>query len=78
MIEFQSSDLQYTERMCGILSLYSAIVQTFLVPNPYSIEHGWTWLARCLNQSPRPISPLLLYTFLNVIFIEILTFNIKI
>ncbi|KAJ3369928.1 Nuclear pore complex nucleoporin component [Kappamyces sp. JEL0680] len=68
------NEIQYGERMCGILSLYAAIIQTdsskqlllIPVPNAYGIEHAWSWLARMLNMKPRKITPLLLHSFLMV------------
>eukprot|EP00842_Homolaphlyctis_polyrhiza_P006682 jgi/Hompol1/7014/HPOL_005158-RA len=60
------SEEQYSERMCGILSLYAAIIQTSAVPNNYGIAHGWTWLACIMNLKPRKITPLLLITFLEI------------
>ncbi|GBB85459.1 hypothetical protein RclHR1_00120013 [Rhizophagus clarus] len=60
----------YYKRMCAILALYCAIMQTVpLIPNrvnPYSMDHAWIWLARLLNLPPRKITPFLLYIFLKV------------
>ncbi|CAB4398929.1 GLE1-domain-containing protein [Rhizophagus irregularis] len=60
----------YFKRMCAILALYCAIMQTVpLIPNrinPYSMDHAWIWLARLLNLPPQKITPFLLYTFLKV------------
>ncbi|KAJ2314765.1 Nuclear pore complex nucleoporin component [Coemansia sp. RSA 2611] len=59
----------YSERMAGMLALFAAIVQTPDIggqPNPFPVHHGWTWLARMLNQKPRAISPMLVQTFLSV------------
>ncbi|KAJ2158945.1 hypothetical protein GGF46_003384 [Coemansia sp. RSA 552] len=61
----------YMERMAGMIALYAAIVQTPAIgagdkPNSYGISHGWTWMARMANQTPRSISPLLVQTFLSV------------
>ncbi|KAJ2759725.1 hypothetical protein IWQ57_006481, partial [Coemansia nantahalensis] len=58
----------YMERMAGMVALFAAIVQTASngSSNPFPIRHGWTWLARMLNQAPRTISPLLVQTFLSV------------
>ncbi|KAI8927632.1 GLE1-like protein-domain-containing protein [Entophlyctis helioformis] len=64
--QLSETDVQYEERMCGILSLYAAIVQTDNIPNSYGIAHGWTWIARILNLKPRKITPLLIHTFLDV------------
>lgn len=52
--------------MCGILSLYAAIIQTDAIPNSYGMENGWKWMARLLNMKPRKITPLLIHTFLVV------------
>ncbi|ORX97920.1 GLE1-domain-containing protein [Basidiobolus meristosporus CBS 931.73] len=62
------TEVQYNERMGGILSLYSAIVQTSPenFQNPYGIANGWTWLARIVNLPPRPITPILINIFLEV------------
>ncbi|KAH6582555.1 hypothetical protein BASA61_008454 [Batrachochytrium salamandrivorans] len=60
------SEIQYGERMCGILSLYAAIVQTSNIPNSYNIANGWVWMSRILNMKPRRITTLLLYTFLEI------------
>ncbi|KAK9761158.1 hypothetical protein K7432_014147 [Basidiobolus ranarum] len=62
------SEVQYNERMGGILALYAAIIQTSPenFQNPYGITHGWTWLARIVNLPPRPITPILINTFLEV------------
>ena len=43
-----------------------------LVPNSYPISQAWTWLARLLNMKPRRLTPLLLYTFLDVCGHELL------
>ncbi|KAI8899894.1 GLE1-like protein-domain-containing protein [Globomyces pollinis-pini] len=62
------TELQYNERMCGIVSLYAAIIQTKVpnIPNPFGIQHAWTWLARILNMKPRKLTPQLIYTFLEI------------
>ena len=60
------SEIQYGERMCGILSVYAAIIQTTALPHSYGISHGWTWMARILNMPPRRITGLLIITFLEV------------
>ncbi|KAJ2352730.1 hypothetical protein GGF43_003678, partial [Coemansia sp. RSA 2618] len=59
----------YAERMAGMLALFAAIVQMPDIngtPNPFPVHHAWTWLARMANMPPRPISPLLVQTFLSV------------
>ena len=60
------SESQYMENMCGIVALYASIIQMKLVPNTYSMNRGWTWIARLLNMKPRTITPLLLHTFLDI------------
>jgi hypothetical protein len=64
--EKYETEIQYQERMCGILALYAAILQTTALPHSYGIENGWRWLARILNMPPRRITPLLLLTFLEI------------
>lgn len=67
------TEIQYGERMCGIVALYAAVVQTdasnpylIIVPNSYGIQHGWSWMARILNMKPRKLTPLLILTFLEI------------
>ncbi|EGF78345.1 hypothetical protein BATDEDRAFT_26953 [Batrachochytrium dendrobatidis JAM81] len=60
------TEIQYGERMCGILSLYAAMIQTTTVKNNHGIENGWKWMARILNMKPRRITPLLIHTFLEI------------
>ncbi|KAJ2846833.1 Nuclear pore complex nucleoporin component [Coemansia brasiliensis] len=63
------SECIYSERMAGMLALFAVIVQTPDVggqPNPFSIHHAWTWLARIINMAPQAISPLLVQTFLSI------------
>ncbi|KAJ3096309.1 Nuclear pore complex nucleoporin component [Phlyctochytrium planicorne] len=63
---FESDD-KYNERMCGMVALYAAVVQTKdYVNNIYGIDFGWQWLARILNKKPRSISPMILHAFLEV------------
>ncbi|KAG0236892.1 hypothetical protein BGW42_002390 [Actinomortierella wolfii] len=59
---------EYVARQCAIFSLYCAIIQTTPIQgnNPYSISHGWTWMARILNMPPRPITPNLIDAFLEI------------
>jgi nucleoporin GLE1 len=60
----------YTERMCGLISFYAAIVQSIpLRPNsvnPYDIKFGWIWVASILNMRPRPITPYVLASFFDI------------
>lgn len=60
----------YTERMCGIVSFYAAIVQsTPLRPNsvnPYDVKFGWIWVASILNMHPRPITPYVVAAFFDI------------
>lgn len=62
--------VQYKEHMCGLISLWGAIVQTVPEPgvgeNPYPIRHGWTWMARLCNIPPRAITPALINAFLEI------------
>ncbi|XP_065830771.1 mRNA export factor GLE1-like [Oscarella lobularis] len=66
------SDDKYEKRMSGIIRLYAAIIQS--TPprgvgkaHPHGIEHGWTWLSRLVNLSPRSnITATMLYDFLEV------------
>ncbi|KAJ3260315.1 hypothetical protein HK103_000950 [Boothiomyces macroporosus] len=60
------TEIQYGERMCGIVALYAAVVQTDAIPNSYGIQHGWSWMARILNMKPRKLTPLLILTFLEI------------
>lgn len=60
----------YRDRMCGIIALYGAIMQTKPLrkglQHPHDLSHAWTWIASILNMSPRPITPLLICSFLEV------------
>ncbi|KAG2185823.1 hypothetical protein INT43_002260 [Umbelopsis isabellina] len=62
--------VQYKEHMCGLISLWGAIVQTVPEPgvgeNPYPIWRGWTWIARLCNIPPRAITPALINAFLEI------------
>eukprot|EP00126_Sphaerothecum_destruens_P000213 Sdes_comp10252_c0_seq1m1888 len=68
------SQEKYIERMCGITTLFAAIIQTEWSSsssnpqncNPLGIDFGWKWLARILNQNPTTITPSLLVCFLQV------------
>jgi hypothetical protein len=48
----------FTERMSGIVALWAAL----------SLKRPelWTWIARMSNMKPRSISPLLIFTFLEI------------
>ncbi|CAG8808386.1 22467_t:CDS:2, partial [Racocetra persica] len=60
----------YVNRMCAIVALYCAIMQTEpLYPqlkNPYYIDNAWTYLARLMNLRPQKITPSLLYICLKI------------
>ncbi|KAF6263423.1 GLE1-like protein-domain-containing protein [Scenedesmus sp. NREL 46B-D3] len=43
---------EFVSRMTAMVLLYGAIVQTATPGNPAGLEHGWAWLARCLNALP--------------------------
>ncbi|CAG8482103.1 9151_t:CDS:2 [Scutellospora calospora] len=64
------SEDAYVNRMCAIVALYCAIMQTDpLYPqlkNPYYIDNAWTYLARLMNLRPQKITPSLLYTCLQI------------
>ena len=60
------TEIQYEERMCGVLSLYSAIVQTTALPHSYGIQYGWKWLSRMFNLPVRRISASLILTFIEM------------
>lgn len=65
----------YRDRMCGIVALYGAIMQTRPMrkglPHTHDLGHAWTWLASILNMTPRPITPPILCSFLEVAGYEI-------
>lgn len=43
---------EYVARMSAMVLLYASIVQTESAGNPLPLSHGWTWMARCLNNMP--------------------------
>lgn len=59
------TEIQYEERMCGVVCLYAAIVQTTALPHSYGIQHGWKWLSRILNLPVRRITASLILTFIE-------------
>jgi len=66
--EGMEQESRYNERMEGMITLFSAIIQT---PNTsgnskLNMASGWTWLARILNMPPRQITSLTLITFLEI------------
>ncbi|ORX83772.1 GLE1-domain-containing protein [Anaeromyces robustus] len=66
--EGMENESRYNERMEGMITLFSAIIQT---PNTsgnskLNMASGWTWLARILNMPPRQITSLTLITFLEI------------
>lgn len=66
----------YMERSCGCVSLFAAVLQTDKilgpaqrwqnVSNPFSLDIGWTWLARIANREQRAITPALTFAFLEI------------
>lgn len=64
----------YMERSCGCISLFAAVLQTDCVlghswekiPNPFSLDIGWTWLARIANREQRTITPAITFAFLEI------------
>lgn len=67
------SEIQYGDRMCGIISFFAAIItSTVKKDSPeekadvLSIKMSWIWLARILNLKPRRITPLIIHSFLAV------------
>ncbi|CAG8720672.1 16502_t:CDS:2 [Acaulospora morrowiae] len=66
----------YIKRMCSILALYCAIMQTQPIhpnlKNPYSIDHAWTYLARLMNLKPKKITPFLLCTCIQITGAELI------
>lgn len=66
------SEIQYGERMCGILAFYAALIQMQPSSNAHGMDNGWTWFARILNMKPRKITPLIIHTFLEIAGSEML------
>ncbi|CDF34371.1 unnamed protein product [Chondrus crispus] len=66
----------YLERSCGCVSLFAAVLQTEKiygpaqripgVSNPFSLDIGWTWLARIANKEQHAITPAITIAFLEV------------
>lgn len=66
----------YMERSCGCVSLFAAVLQTdkVLGPaerwrsafNPFTLDIGWTWLARIANREQRAITPAITFAFLEI------------
>jgi hypothetical protein len=67
----------YSERMAGIVSVYTAICQTSINHNqpPYNMGHLWTWFASTLNSPPARVTPDLINSALTV-FNSLKLFNI--
>ncbi|ORX42133.1 GLE1-domain-containing protein [Piromyces finnis] len=59
---------RYNERMEGMISLFSALIQTTNKSgnSKLDMKTGWSWLARILNMPPRQITSLALITFLEI------------
>ncbi|KAI9092704.1 GLE1-like protein-domain-containing protein [Phlyctochytrium arcticum] len=67
------SEIQYGERMCGVFSLYAAIMQTKTVYYDYiGMDRAWEWFACILDTPPRKITPLLILKFLEIVGHEFL------
>ncbi|KAI8611480.1 GLE1-like protein-domain-containing protein [Chytriomyces sp. MP71] len=60
------SEDNYNERMCGMVGFYGGMTQITTNSAYYEIDFGWQWLARMLNLSPRPLSVLLIFRFLQI------------
>lgn len=66
----------YMERSCGCISLFAAVIHTnkviglpqggSKVANPFSLDLGWTWLARIANRAQRAITPAVTFAFLEI------------
>lgn len=66
----------YLERMCGCVNLFAAVLQTEDVfpkvqfgpamSNPFSLDVGWSWLARIVNREQRAITPAMVFAFLEL------------
>lgn len=64
----ESAGEGYIERMCGLISLLGAIIQTrptLQCINPYGVENGWIWMASMLNLPLQHISPFIIHAFLE-------------
>lgn len=57
----------YAERMCGVITLYAAVLQwpQIRFDHPYGIENGWSWVAKLLNMQTNEYSALFLNEFLQ-------------
>jgi hypothetical protein len=66
----EADEGMYVERMCGIVALFAAIVQSEpLRPNqksPFDISYGWVWLSAILNLQPRPVTAYLVAAYLDI------------
>lgn len=64
------ADGAYYERMSGMVALYAAVIQStplrLNVTNPYDIKFAWLWLASIMNMRPRPITPYVIASFLDI------------
>ncbi|KAI9495285.1 GLE1-like protein-domain-containing protein [Zychaea mexicana] len=68
--EFQTIDMHYLYQYSYVM-FFAALVQMGQQlgsdpPNPHGIENGWLWLARICNVPPRPITPGLIHSFLQI------------
>lgn len=66
----------YLERMCGCVTLFAAVLQTEHLyagrqstpgmTNPFSLDQGWSWLARIVNSEQRSLTPAVVFAFLEI------------
>jgi nucleoporin GLE1 len=68
------NESRYYNRIEGMVSLFSAIIQTPSTNenSKLNMASGWTWLARLLNMPPRKITLFVLITFLEIAGYEML------
>lgn len=64
----QETEESFLNRMRAMIRLYSAIIQCNLESaHPHGLKCGWSWVARVLNQEPRPaITAAILDAFLSI------------
>jgi nucleoporin GLE1 len=65
------NEVQYGQRMCGVIALHAAIMQTNMPTlsyesDQYGVKMAWSWLARMCNLTPRRLTPQLILIFLQV------------
>ncbi|KAI7848138.1 GLE1-like protein-domain-containing protein [Circinella umbellata] len=68
--DFQTVDMHYNYQYAYIMFFAALVQMTPQLPsdpqNPHGIQYGWLWLARICNVPPRPITPGLVYSFLQI------------